>query len=239
MPSRDAFNDRLSRIQTSWSLVRQAHDASNPTASEARRELFERYCGAARRYLRAIARDEDMAEELLQEFAVGFLGGALHRADQALGTFRGYVKTVLINLARRRGRSGRMIEAQLSYEPAAESSQDDAIFDSGWRAELLSLAWRELEEFEQSSQRPYYTLLRFKVEHPDATSADLAGLLGKLLGRPEYSEAAARKTLQRARDLFARLLVRAVRDTLADPQRDELVAELQTLGLMPYCESTL
>ena len=47
---------RLSRIDTSWSVVCQAHREGTEAAA-AQRQLLERYGGAVRRYLLAATRD--------------------------------------------------------------------------------------------------------------------------------------------------------------------------------------
>jgi len=234
-----ARDTRLSGIDTSWSLVRQAHDPDNPTASAIRRELFERYANAARRYLQAMMRDHESAQELLNEFAVRFLRGDLQRVDQELGSFRRYVKTVLINLVRSQRRHAAGDPIQLAFEPAVDAASRHDLFDTGWRDDLLSKTWLELQEFEHTSGRPYYTILKHKVEHPRAPSSELARILERSYPTRSCTETAARKTLQRARQAFARLLVRSVRDTLSSPKREDLLDELRWLGLITYCQPVL
>src|SRR5262245_63341462 len=78
---------RLSRIETTWTLVFQAHQGQEPDAL-ARQRLLLRYRGAIYRYLLGALRDPDAAEELAQEFAVRFLQGGFRRADPQQGRFR-------------------------------------------------------------------------------------------------------------------------------------------------------
>ena len=55
--------DRLSRIETLWSVVRQAHDgAASDSRSAAQKQLLEQYGGAVRRYLLAALRNQDAAD---------------------------------------------------------------------------------------------------------------------------------------------------------------------------------
>ena len=57
----------LSRIETFWTIVGQAHH-DGTRAADAQRQMLELYGGAVRRYLLAATRDADAAEELFQEF---------------------------------------------------------------------------------------------------------------------------------------------------------------------------
>jgi hypothetical protein len=69
-------------------------------------------------------------------------------------------------------------------------------------------------------------------------SEELAGLLGAALGR-EFTPAAARKALQRAREKFAELLLDEVAGGVADPTPDRVVDELATVGLLAHCREAL
>ena len=66
-------NNRLSQIETAWTLVVRAHGTADNAAAEAQQALIERYLGAIYRYLFGAVRDEDVAQELFQEFAIRFL----------------------------------------------------------------------------------------------------------------------------------------------------------------------
>ena len=80
-----------------------------------------------------------------------------------------------------------------------------------------------------------HTVLRLVVEHPDATSDELAELASKHTTQA-MNAAALRKQLSRARERFAGLLVEEVARTLDDPTAEDVDAELAELGLMPYVE---
>ena len=66
----------------------------------------------------------------------------------------------------------------------------------------------------------------------------LAEALTASLGKPMTSEN-VRKTLQRAHERFADLLVEQVADSLAGTSPTEIKLELQTLDLLRYCRSAL
>jgi RNA polymerase sigma-70 factor (ECF subfamily) len=235
---------RLSLITTMWNLVAQAHLGSGDEAAAARRQLMERYHGAAYRYLLGALRDPDAADELFQEFALRMARGDFHRADPQRGRFRQFLKVVLINLVReyrkRRQRAGVPLE-DLKWQPAthdAADSEEDQRWLASWREHLLERAWEALREEESKSGRPHYTVLRFRSEHPDASSAEIAAHLNAALRPKEpWSEVAARKVLQRARGEFADLLVREVKDSMECHTPEELEAELIELELHSYCRA--
>jgi len=210
----------------------------------ARRQLMERYQGAAYRYLLGALRDPDAADELFQEFALRLARGDFRRADPHRGRFRQFLKVALMNLVReyrkRRHRAGVPLDDlkwQPAEDPAAECEEDQRWLAT-WREHLLERAWEALREEESRTGRPYHTLLRFRSEHEEASSADLAAHLNATLGPKEpWTEVATRKLLQRARGEFADLLVREVKDSMECHTPDELEAELIELELHSYCRA--
>jgi RNA polymerase sigma-70 factor (ECF subfamily) len=64
----------------------------------AQRVVLLRYYQPIFRYLRAMVRDDDTAEELTHEFAVRFLRGDFRRADPSRGRFRDLLKRSLRHL---------------------------------------------------------------------------------------------------------------------------------------------
>jgi RNA polymerase sigma-70 factor (ECF subfamily) len=92
-------NRVLSCISTSWSEVYKAHQGQGAEVASAQRRLLLRYYQPIFRYLRAIVRDADAAEELTHEFVVRFLRGDFKQADPSRGRFRDLVKQSLRHLA--------------------------------------------------------------------------------------------------------------------------------------------
>lgn len=141
-------DDRLSRIETNWSVIRRAHDPGAAAAQRAQQDLLERYGGAVRRYALAALRDEGAADDVMQEFALRFVRGDLRRANPAQGRFRSFVKTCVYHLVvdhqRRRQRDAwvRPLGAG-ALEPHApdEPANLDALFRETWRDDLLSRVW--------------------------------------------------------------------------------------------------
>jgi RNA polymerase sigma-70 factor (ECF subfamily) len=252
--------DRLSRIQTHWTLVFQAHHGEGEAVTYAQQQLLLRYYRPIFRYLRALVRAGDVAEELTHEFAVRFLRGDFKRADPSRGRFRDLLKQAVRNLAidywRRRqlernntpfpspekwpkaaleGDWRRSPPEQLrAVGPNLDPAADDRIFLRGWREEVLAQAWQALARMEGEGGCSYLSVLHFRATHPQQRSAELAGLVGSHLGKP-LSEAAFRQLLHRAREKFADPLVAEVGRSLETSDPDAIEAELIELQLLAYC----
>jgi RNA polymerase sigma-70 factor (ECF subfamily) len=237
-------NLRLNQIATLWSQVSQAHAADADAARQARRVLLERYSGAIRRYLLGAVRNADAAEELTQEFAYRFLNGDLRGVDRERGRFRDFVKGVLFHLVadhhKRRKQQPGSLPADFA-EPGADCSlaaEREEAFRTSWRDELLARSWTALQAHEQSSGQPFYTVLRCRADHPDLPSAVLAERLSGPLGKP-VTAAGVRKTLERARDKFADVLLDEIAQALEQPTVARLEEELIDLGLLEHCRDAL
>jgi RNA polymerase sigma-70 factor (ECF subfamily) len=236
----DTPNERLSRISTLWSLLAQAHTGSTAEAGAACQALMQRYCGAVYRYLLAAVRDPEVADDLAQEFALRFLRGDFRRADPERGRFRDYLKTALINLVNDYHREGQKRPRALAAgaaEPAApEVDRDDSEirFLNSWREELLERTWEALARANPTS----HAVLRLSIDNPEMSSKEMAVQLNAQLGKPTNS-AWVRKTLQRAHDKFADLLLEEVARSLPAATPEALRQELQELDLLKHCQAAL
>jgi RNA polymerase sigma-70 factor (ECF subfamily) len=230
--------DRLSQIQTLWSVVRRAHGDRSDQIRAAQQQILERYGGAARRYLSASLRDEDLASEAYQEFALRFVRGDFHRADPAKGRFRSFLKTSLHNLIvdfKKRRNAGAATSDQLNELCGSGGlAERDRAFTQSWRDELLARTWQALAVEESSSNKPLFTVLHFRAANPDSRSAELAAGLTTQLGR-EISAANVRVMLHRARERFADLMLDEVANSLDDPTPEAMEDELAELDLLEYC----
>lgn len=237
-------NERLNLISTTTTLVRAALHGQDGDLRQAQGQLLERYGGAVRRYLQASVRDPDAADELFQEFALRLCHGDLSGFDPERGRFRDYVKGVLLHLVLnyhgQRGRSPRPLASDHPGPACEPPSLLDAerVFLASWRDELLAKAWDLLAQSDHASGQSFYSVLRFRADHPDLASAQMATELGQQLGRP-LTAAGVRQTLRRARDKFAQLLVTEVVHSLAAPTPEQIEQELSQLGLLEYCQSAL
>ena len=230
----DDWDQRLSRISTKWTLMFQAHQPGENEAA-ARGQILSRYTGAVYRYLLGAVGDTDVAEELAQELALRFLRGDFHRARPEGGRFRKYLKTALVNLVndyhRKRQAAPRALPDDTPDRAVVEAEQN---FAATWREEVLERTWQSLAE----ANPAYHAVLLLHVQSPDMASPEMAEALTAQLKRP-MNAPLVRKTMQRAQEKFAKLLVEEVQATLETPLEDDLRAELDELGLLRYCRSIL
>jgi RNA polymerase sigma-70 factor (ECF subfamily) len=233
----------LSQIDTGWETLHEAYWGTADEAAAARQVLMQRYCGAVYRYLLSAVHDPSAAEDLTQEFALRFIQGRFRSADPSKGRFRNYVKTALFHLVddwrKRSGKELRPIRLASDEEVPApdEAVAAEQAFRTSWRQELLSRAWKALEG-EQQSRQPYHDVLRFRVDHPNMPSQQLAEQLSARLGRP-LTAAGVRQLLHRARERFADLLLQEARLSLQGAAQADLVEELADLDLLRYCQDAL
>ena len=243
----DELQSRLSGISTRWTLLRQAHGSREDARAEALSALVAQYSGAAYRYLWAMLRDPDAADEVFQELALRFVRGDFRGADPKRGQFRHYLKTVLIRLVfehrKKAGKRQRQFDTDAvvpDHEPAETSEEEDEQFMTSWREELLRQTWQRLEAWQEETGKPFYDVLKLRTDHADATSGQLAEKLTDKL-RPEkpFTSAGVRKTLQRGRAKFSDLLLSVVEESLDRPTPDQLDRDLVDVGLIDYCRSAV
>lgn len=235
-------DDRLSRIDTAWTMVRRAHQGPDAEAQQARQQLLERYRSAIARYLRAAVRDDDAADDLFQEFALRFVRGDFKRADPERGRFRKFLKTALVNLVidrQRRRQRDVLLRADGEFDPAQPDAADqDAEFTATWRSELLTRAGDALAARDRQSGNCLFTVLRFRAEHPEMRSAEMAAELSRSFGKP-VDAGWVRKRLHYAREKFAELLLDEIAASLEVASFDEIEQEALDLGLLAYCREAL
>lgn len=236
---------RLSNIDTSWSLVRRSHESQIDAAVDAQQKLLQLYGSAIKRYLIASLQDVEAAEDLFQEFALRFVQGKLKNADPSKGRFRNYVKTVLYRLIAdhyraKSARNERSLHADESREPvsAFNVTEEDQRFLISWRDELLARAWQALAELEASSHAMHYSVLRMRANDPTLSSEDLANKLTSQLGKP-INSGAARVMVHRARLKYATMLIEVIAESLEEPTRANIEAELIDVRLIDYCRVAL
>ena len=231
---------RLSRIGTLWSVVRRANDDSD-LAGSAQQQLLERYGGAIRRYLLAAVKNQHVADELFQEFAVKLIKGDFKNANPELGKFRSYVKSILFRMVADHYRKSKSRKEQTLENPDIHQFKDtpsetveDEAFLQAWRNGVLAKAWDVLNAAEDSGGAPHFTVLRIRVDHPATSTDELAELISSAIGKPVTS-GNGRVMVHRAREKFAHVLIEVVADSLENPTRETVESELIEVRLMDYC----
>ena len=192
----------LNEIETLWSDVSQAHSGEPEAAHAAQARLMLRYIGAIRRYLLALTRDLEVADELTQEFALRALLGSFKGADPSRGRFRDLVRTAVRNLVHdyhRRTKTRPVTLLAEFPEPAGPRDDDepDEPFLRSWRSGLYDRAWAALAAHQQRTGQPFHEVLRLRIDHPELTSAQMADQLSKQLSRP-VKDGYVRQVLHRA-----------------------------------------
>lgn len=224
----DDSSDRLTDLQTNWRLIREAH-SPGPEGQAAMKDLIGRYHDAVARYLRIKLKDENLADEVLQEFWTKLLTHKLAGADHTKGRFRDYLRTVLHRLIIDHFR-GRKIQS-LPPGDLLDPSVPDEEYDRVWREAVIRRVWSRLETYETSTPKNRYAkVLHLRVDNPDAPIDDLAALLSEESGT-HLSPEAFRKTLQRARTKFLELVIQELREGMVNPSQQDIEEEIQDLGL--------
>ncbi|MEM7783157.1 MAG: sigma-70 family RNA polymerase sigma factor [Planctomycetota bacterium] len=236
-------NERLSRIETLWSVVNHAHDSDSPTSDQAKQALLNRYSNAIRRYLGAAVKQPDIANDLFQEFAVKFLKGDFRSVDPVRGRFRSFVKTVLFRMVAhhfRKQASDRIVQVEELPDPESspESDRSETEFINAWRSGLLDRAWQAIEKEQEAGGPKHHTILRIRAEHPLADFQTIASYLEQKL-RKKISPGNARVMVHRARSKFAQHLVQQVANSLNRANAENLEQELIELKLIDYCKEHL
>lgn len=239
------MNERLSQIETLWSVVRRAHDGTGTLVKSAQEQLLERYERPIRRYLQAALRDSEAADEVYQEFCLKFVKGGFHRANPDQGQFRRFVKRSLYHLIVDHARKQKRVGIEKGFdvdefdggEPSV-SAESDQEFVAAWREQLLSRTWTALAEADKPTGRGYCQLLRFRVDHPDLSSSELAEAYAAHSGK-EITPGNLRVKLHRSRECFEDLLIQEVRQSLDTDSLDDLEDELIELDLLKHCRAAV
>jgi DNA-directed RNA polymerase specialized sigma24 family protein len=239
----ESSDHRLSRISTMWSLVQRAHEGTDAAAAWARGQLLECYCAAVRRYLRRVLRDPHAADEVFQEFALRLLHGDLRGADPHRGRFRDFVKGTLLHLVANYRKRQQRWPARLPSDdvPSVAESADrefDGAFADSWRDELLARAWTALAEADGRAGQLLFAVLRFRADHPEMRSPQMAVHFAGRFGR-SFTAAGIRQILHRARERFAEFVLVEVRRALEKPTTEAIEQELADLNLLDYCRPVL
>jgi RNA polymerase sigma factor (sigma-70 family) len=235
---------RLTEIPTEWTLIKIAHtppegpagaksdQGGYPTpeaVAAAMEALIGRYHDAVGRYLRLKLRDQNLADEVSQDFWTKLLTHKLAGADPSKGRFRDYLRTVLHRLIIDHFRSRKI--QQLPPGDILDPSSSDHEFDNVWREAIINRARLRLQTYEAATPKNRYaSVLELRTKYPDAPIDDLAAKLTQQVNA-KVSPEAFRKTLQRARSKFLELLIQELRETIHPAEPEDIEAEIYDLGL--------
>ena len=219
---------RLIDITTIWGQILDATRKGSEPKGEMG-ELIGRYHDAVTRYLKLKLRDQNLADEVAQEFWTKLLAGKLAGADPSKGRFRDYLRTVLHRLIIDHFR-GRKVQ-QLPTGDLLDPSSTDEEFDHVWRETVIKRVILRLKTFEATTpNNRYATVLSLRTDYPDAAIEELASKLSAQINANVKAEA-FRKSLERARKKFTELLVEELRETIDPATQEDIEAEMNDLGL--------
>ncbi len=226
-------------LLTNWREVLAANSSSQDVAQAARCAILERYAGAIFGYLCDSLRDQHLAADLAQEFALKILCGDFKNANPQRGSFRGLIKQSLRNLIIDCYRKNRLkFEALSQHDLAVDSTSAtkelDERFVRHWRREILARTWAELQASDEQSPVPYGLVLRCRAESPAMSSSELAELISAKLRRVVTADW-TRQTLRRARIIFEETMRAEIARTLTDGDLTQVDDELSDLDLARYC----
>jgi RNA polymerase sigma factor (sigma-70 family) len=233
---------RIDAIATRWSLVRHPGPGHAPeSTAEARKLLVLRYAAAIRRYVGAMVRDDEQAAELSQDVVVRLMRGDFAGADPEKGRFRDLLKVAIRNMVRnhwQRSARDRRHEANLELVTDDALEEQEREWTAAWQRSVIQHAWARIDE---ADRRPAaggkanspMDVLKLRIEHPDASTAELANLLSARW-KTEVKPDNCRQLLSRARKRFAAVLIDEVRSGLDDESDDRLQEELAALKLLEW-----
>jgi len=238
----DEFVSRFDAQPTRWSMIQKAHGQSIASGNDARQFLVMRYSSAIRGYVRAMTRDEDLADELTQDVIVRLLKGDFAGADPKKGRFRDLLKTAVRNMTKNHWAKQKVRKsAEYDVEQIEDAAGDTgyAVWDESWRKQILDLAWGQLRTYQESHAGSVaYTILKLRTDFPDDSSEGLAERLSRQIDQPVRADQ-ARQQLRRSRLRFAELLVAEVADCLDVATPDSIEDELAQIGLLERIRDVL
>jgi RNA polymerase sigma-70 factor (ECF subfamily) len=169
---------------TAWSKILPGR-ASNNAALAARTDLLLRYHEVVYEYFLQRLHNESAAAELYySEFAVRLLetDRLIRNADPQKGRFRDYLQTALWHMIadyyRERGKRLPPLASDVEGEPGT-----DVIFGRAWKDEMITRAWKALEQYERDEGHLSYSVLLPASENGKVSAREVADLLGKQFGR--------------------------------------------------------
>ena len=151
--------DRIDAISTRWSLLRLAH-AGHPDTAKARQMLVLRYASAVRKYVGAIVKKRDEADELSQDVVLRLMRGDFAGADPTRGRFRDFLKIVVRNMIHNHwSKSSRRQTEVLVSDPASADTQREEEWLGAWQRTVLDHALATCRDEDQRTGSSAYTLL--------------------------------------------------------------------------------
>ncbi len=230
--------DRIDAISTRWSLLRIAH-GSHPDTSKARQMLVLRYASAVRKYVGAIVRKGEDADELAQDVVLRLMRGDFAGADPTKGRFRDFLKMAVRNMIHNHwAKQGRRQMEALASDPSSSDQQREDEWLGAWQKTVLDHALNSCRDDDERNTGSTYQLLKLRMDHPDASSEQLAEMLSWKLNTTIKADS-CRQMLRRARLKLAQALIEEIENGLEEDSPARVLEELAALGLLEHVKDFL
>jgi len=210
--------------RTTVNLVRSSHawtEADNAAG------FVLRYLAPMRRLLINTLGTPEMADEALKKLLTHLVSAGF--GDHRRGRLRDFLLKGVRSAAKTR-------MADMPIDEAEKINLDELTLESKtwitfWREGLLERAWRSLERQEHAEpDAPVYSVLHCATANPKATPAMLVVQVASEFG-VTIDEQDVPSALTTSRALFAQLIADEVAETLENPTREDVKAELAFRGL--------
>jgi len=228
---------QLRDVETDWALLYLAQAKVAATSREAWNRLFTQYDQPVRRLIHRLVNNDELAQELQQEFWFRFVRGDFAHAAPERGRFRNLLRAAISNLVIDHfRREKRRRNAPIADLPSDESdllkqlADRDAAF---WRTELIKRAYATLRTECRESGDLHAVVLKVETKSGGKSSATKAGFLSQVAGRAVNADN-YRQMLRRARVRFVALLMEEVGRSLTHPTPELIQEELTELRLLEY-----
>lgn len=233
------MSSRLSGTETPWSTVYQTN-GDDQKDNNAQANLIERYGPVIHAYLLGTLKDEEAANEVFQKFSLRLMRGDFRNAYDSCGKFRSFIKTTLYRLMvdcrrNRNMRFGSGDSIGVENKLAVESGENVDEFLMLWRQSLLDQSWARLQQIEEETGNPVFTILKCRVDHPEFGTWQLQEFLMATSEIIIPTLNIFRIYLHRARRKFAECLLDEVCQSFTDVNRETVEEELIELGLHHFC----
>ena len=210
---------------SSINLVRSSHSWTDADSAAG---FVLRYVSPMRRQLVSVLGSNSEADEALKKLFAHLVSAGFSKYN------KGRLRDFLIKGIRS---SAKARIADLPENERPNVSLDAIVGDSPewlafWRDCLLERSWRALERYEHANpDMPLYSILFAMNAQPKATTSQLVDAVSRLADR-DVDEPTIDRGVANARTMFAQLIADEVVETLQSPTKEDVKAEIRSLGLV-------
>ncbi|WP_395745378.1 hypothetical protein [Prosthecobacter sp.] len=221
---------------TQWTLVARLKSGDEKESRRALDQICTAYHHPLYCYIRKRGLNHHDAADALHDFLARLLRlGSLKMADAEKGRLRSYLCTALQHFLSSRHRGARQQPRNVSLDDSAEELfrheqladhlTPESTLEKTWATNLLRLSLQDLAEAESTAGRGAQFQMLEPFLSPDAVPPDYAVLVPQCGKTAE----ALRKSVQRLRQSFRKILRSRIAETLEEPSAEQIDEELNAL----------